>query len=89
MNILTDISQAKKKTTKAIFALRVKTVAFPVIMPRSVFSFSISYIKRCVTVSKCLRCEGALEPQRRYRLRGAEGDLVNYQAAASASSPED
>lgn len=33
--------------------------------------------------------QGALEPEERYRLRVAEGDLVNYQAAASASSPED
>lgn len=37
--------------------------------------------------------QGALEPEERYQgssvMRVAEGDLVNYQAAASASSPED
>lgn len=40
-------------------------------------------------VCKHVYCQGALEPEERCGLRGAEGDLVNYQAAASASSPED
>lgn len=44
----------------------------------------------CKHVCVCmLTVKEHLTPEERYGLRVAEGDLVNYQAAASASSPED
>ena len=49
----------------------------------------VMFLCKHVCVCLCVYCRGALEPEERYGLRVAEGDLVNYQDAASASSPED
>lgn len=79
-----DISQAKINS-KAIFTLRAKTMQLCHVQ----ISVLVFHTDGRATVFKLLPREGALERQKRYTRRGAEGDLVNYQAAASASSPED
>lgn len=52
--------------------------------------FKCGYVCHAVSVCVCVcTVKEHLTSEERYGLRVAEGDLVNYQAAASASCPED